>query len=71
MIQTHLLDDWLGRTPYVRTISLALVTWQPWMSRMPGCAFVEESGEAMLSRMASALRRQPHIIDFRGRWTCG
>ena len=36
------------------------------MSRLPGCVFVEESGEALLSRLASACRRQPHIIDFTG-----
>ena len=52
LIQVHLLQDWSARTEYVRTISCALAYWQPWFSRLPGCVFVEESGEALLSRLA-------------------
>ena len=29
VLQTHLQEDWVGRTHYVRTMSLALLTWQP------------------------------------------
>ena len=47
LLQVHLQEDWRARTSYVRTIALALTTWQPWMSRLPGCVFVEESCEAM------------------------
>jgi hypothetical protein len=57
-----------GRPPseYQRTISLALLGWQDWMSRLPGCVFVEEAGEAMLSRLSSACKRNPHVTSFEG-----
>ena len=66
LLQVHLQDDWRARTSYVRTISLALLTWQPWMSRLPGCAFVEESCEAMNSRLAAACRSHPAVTSFEG-----
>ena len=66
LLQTHLQGDWSCRTPYVRTMALALCTWQPWMSKLPGCVFVEESGEAMLSRLSSACLHASHITDFTG-----
>ena len=66
LIQTHVLQDWQCSTNYVRTISLALLSWQPWMSRLPGCAFVEESCEGMNSRLASACRRAPNVTTFEG-----
>ena len=66
LLQVHLQADWRARTSYVRTISLALTTWQPWMSRLPGCVFVEESCEAMNSRLAAACRRNPAVTSFEG-----
>ena len=66
LIQVHLLRDWSAGTEYVRTMSCALLCWQPWYSRLPGCVFVEESCEAMLSRMAAQCRRHPNITTFEG-----
>ena len=53
LLQLHLQNDWLCRTPYVRTIGIALCTWQPWLSTLPGCVFVEEACEGLLSRLSS------------------
>ena len=66
LLQVHLQEDWRARTSYVRTIALALMTWQPWMSRLPGCVFVEESCEAMNSRLAAACRSNPVVTSFDG-----
>ena len=51
VLLVHLLDDKEGKNEYVRTLAVALATWQPWMGRIPAVCFVEESCEAMLSRM--------------------
>ena len=51
LLLLHLLKDADCKNEYVRTLSVALVTWQPWMSRIPAVCFVEESCEALLSRM--------------------
>lgn len=50
-ILVHLYSDWEAKEEYVRTIAVALMLWEPWFSNLPGCCFVEESCEAMLSRM--------------------
>lgn len=47
----HLLQDVLCKNEYVRTLAVALATWQPWMEKIPAVCFMEESCEAMLSRM--------------------
>jgi hypothetical protein len=65
-IQVHLLQDWEAQSGHMRTMAVALLMWQPWMSRLPGCAFVEESGEALLSRYAGACRRNKHLSGFEG-----
>ena len=51
LLLLHLLKDADYKNEYVRTLSVALVTWQPWMSRIPAVCFVEEGYEALLSRM--------------------
>jgi hypothetical protein len=51
---------------YTRTLSVALLTWQPWMSSLPGCCFVEESCEAMLSRLVARCRGQRQVTGFLG-----
>ena len=43
-------DKWLT-TEYLRTNSVALFFWCDWHSRALGCLFLEEYGEAMLSRL--------------------
>jgi hypothetical protein len=61
----HLLDDKQGKNEYVRTLAVALATWQPWMEKIPACCFVEESCEAMLSRMGHRcdVHRTLHGLD--------
>ena len=51
ILLVHLLQDTECKNEYVRTLSVALATWQPWMSKIPADCFMEESCEAMLSRM--------------------
>ena len=63
-VQVHLLQDWECKSEYSRTLSVALLGWQPWMSRLPGCCFVEESCEALLSRMAHRNRTHQHLSGF-------
>ena len=63
-LQVHLLDDWECRAEYTRTLSVALLQWQPWMSALPGCCFAEESCEALLSRMVGRCRANTNLMDF-------
>ena len=65
-VQVSLQGDWEGKSEYSRTLSLALLSWQPWMSRLPGCCFVEESCEALLSRQAQRSRTHQHLTGFQG-----
>ena len=51
VLLVHLLQDKDGKNEYVRTLSVALISWRPWMSKIPAVCFVEESCEALLSRM--------------------
>ena len=66
LLQTHLLDDWDGRTEYVRTMAVAVATWHPWLMDRPGCIFVEEAGEALLSRFMGRVRDHPKQSSFEG-----
>jgi len=61
---SHLLDDRDSREEYVRTISVALLMWQPWYTSLPGCCFVEESCEALLSRMRGRCDRHRGLTGF-------
>ena len=63
LLQVHLLQDWECRAEYSRTLSIALLQWQPWMSSLPGCCFVEESCEALLSRMVGRCRANTNLTD--------
>ena len=54
----------VSRDSYVRTISCALLTWQPWFDELPGVSFVEESCEAMLSRFGHRLEVNLHVKTF-------
>ena len=63
-LHVQLQGDWQCKTEYTRSLSLALVTWHPSLSKLPGCCFVEESCEAMLSRMVARLRRNPNVTSF-------
>jgi hypothetical protein len=66
LVQTHVLRDWDAREEYTRTIALALLTWTPWLSKLPGCCFVEEMGEAMLSRLTTRCRGNAASRTFEG-----
>ena len=63
-IQCCVLDDYRAGQEYSKTIAVALLMWQPWMSTLPGCCFVEESGEAMLSRLASSCKQNSTLRKF-------
>ena len=64
LLQAHLQADWTAREEYVRSLGVALLMWQPWMDTLPGCCFVEESCEALLSRMASQCRTHTTLRGF-------
>ena len=68
LLQVHLQQDWEAQAEYTRTMAVALLMWQPWMSDLPGCAFVEESCEALLSRFAGACRRNKHLTGTDNAW---
>ena len=63
-LMVHLLQDWGCRSEYTKTLSVALLQWQPWMDTLPGCCFVEESCEALLSRMVGRMRANANVVDF-------
>ena len=62
----HLLGKEAKKVEYVRTLSIALLSWTPWMSRVPACCFGEESCEAMLSRMSTRCHQHKHVSDLEG-----
>ena len=62
LLQVHLQQE------YTRTIALALLSWQPWLMDRPGCIFVEESGEALLSRFMSSVRQHTQLRGFDNAW---
>jgi hypothetical protein len=63
-VQVHLTGDWGCKLEYTRTLSVALLTWQPWLSNVPGCCFAEEPCEAMLARMVARCRRNRQLSSF-------
>ena len=63
-IHVHLLQDWECKAEYTRTLSTALLSWQPYMSALPGCCFVEEACEALLSRMVARRRSNTHVTTL-------
>ena len=66
VVLIHLFGSNAAKVEYVRTLSTALLAWQKWMDKLPGCCFVEESCEALLSRMAARCRGNPTISSFSG-----
>ena len=66
LLQCQLRRAWDARDEYCRTMSVALLLWQPWMTALPGCCFVEEAGEALLSRVASRVKSNTGVKTFSG-----
>ena len=56
-------DQW-EHVEYIKAVVAALVTWQRWHSRTPGCIQSEEYGEAMLSRFCAQCRVWTTIISL-------
>jgi hypothetical protein len=52
-----MLGDRAAHNDYGRGLVMALLTWTSWHDQLPGCAFVEESCEAQLSRLGAACKR--------------
>ena len=55
-----LLGDRAKVSEYVRSLAVALMSWTDWHDSVPAAAYVEEACEAQLSRLSSALKRNPH-----------
>ena len=62
----HLLGEEAPKIEYIRTISIALLTWMPWMNKLQACSFLEESCEALLSRVAHRCNVHRHVSTFEG-----
>ena len=56
LVMLSLVGDQWENVEYIKTLVAALVTWQRWHSRTPGCIHSEEYGEAMLSRLCAQCR---------------
>ena len=69
-LQMQLLQDWRGcdGSGYPKAMATALLCWTPWHDKVPGRFFVEEVGEALLSRLGARLSDHPHVNSFEG-WT--
>ena len=63
-VHVHLQQDWDCKAEYSRTLSVALLSWQPYHSGLPGCCFVEEACEALLSRMVARRRSNQHVVSM-------
>ena len=59
----HLRQD-AEKVEYVRTLGVALLMWGKWDYDLPGCMFMEESCEALLSRMAHRCRQHQHLFAY-------
>ena len=66
LLLVHIFDDYGAKVEYVRTLAVALLSWTPWMDKLPGCVFVEESCEALLSRMATRCIGHYTVSSFDG-----
>ena len=63
-VHAHATGGWRCTAEYSRTLSVALLAWQPYFNDLPGCCFVEEAGEALLSRMAGRMKRNSHVTEY-------
>ena len=68
VLHIHVLRDWECKSEYTRTLAVALLGWQPYYSGLPGCCFVEETCEALLSRMVARRRENSRLTSFEDVW---
>ena len=66
LVMISLLGDEWENVEYIKTLVAALVTWQRWHSRTPGCFHTEECGEAMLSKLCARCRIWTTITSLSG-----
>ena len=66
LVMLSLVGDQWENVEYIKTLVGALVTWQRWHSRTPGCIHSEEYGEAMLSRLCAQCRIWTTITSLSG-----
>ena len=59
-----LLGEKVRFSEYARSISVALLSWTAWHDAVPAAAYVEESCEAQLAMLSSALKRNPHATGI-------
>ena len=60
----QLFKERATKVEYIRTLSIALMSWTDWMGELPACCFNEESCEALLSRMAAVCRSHHTLSSF-------
>ena len=65
-VMLSLVGDQWENVEYIKTLVGALVTWQRWHSRTPGCIHSEEYGDAMLSRLCGECRIWTTIKSLSG-----
>ena len=66
LVMLSLVGDQWENVEYIKTLVAALVTWQPWHSRTPGCIHSEEYGEAMMSTLCAQCRIWTTITSLSG-----
>jgi hypothetical protein len=64
VLLVHMLDDPNAKNEYVRTIAVAILSWQKWHDAIPGVCFAEESCEALLSRVGNRLESYRSLTGF-------
>ena len=64
LLLVHMLKDTCAKNEYVRTVAVTLLTWQRWNSQLPSCCYMEESCEALLSRMGHRCSAHRHVSGF-------
>ena len=66
LVMVSLVGDQWENVEYIKTLVLALVTWQRWHSRTARCIHSEEYGEAMLSTLCAQCRIWTTITSLSG-----
>ena len=66
LVMLSLVGDPWENVEYIKTLVVALVTWQHWHSRTPRCIHSEEYGEAILSRLCAQSRFWNTITSLSG-----